>query len=721
MKKTTRPKPYLGYLPLDMETPHARYFEGKLRTIQEHIEEKLGQSPLEEGVLPDFKEVTSLLESGYACQENGFSLEKDGSAHIAVLTKMPDVSPRMWDWWFGWHGSEDSRYKLWHPESHVSARWKDDLGDIGDYIGRTSFVDEYIGGELQKAAVRFVSPVELGFHPNDLLDKDRQVFICARLGYSHVPLDFGWLVHQVRVVEGGSEMRSRFWLGGKYISIRARGILPQKASSLLQQTQKVSMETARAMMLHCAEEMNHLAVGLPEIYKAFGENNVATELLIQGQIIEKSNPIFEKELMGTLFNKCDPGRRPDMIVRPKTVRDIEKTVHCAKQLGKKVSICSGGHSWSANHVRNDSILIDMGNFNDFDIDEKKMLAQAGPGIGGSVLLGELEKRGLFFPAGHCKGVCIGGYLLQGGFAWNGRKLGLACESVVGIDLVTADGQFIRANADENADLYWAARGAGGGFFGVVVCFHLKLYPLPKHRGMIVHEYGIKHMEEVYRWAHEIGPQVSNTVEFQIIMSRKKLNALGASIKVTATVFADTEEEVEKSLAFMYDCPIKSKAMIRTPFVHLSMDMLYRLAMTHYPHNHHWGVDNMWTRASFEELLPHLRRIAETLPPPPAHFLWLSWEPPTRNTSMAFSVEDNIYWALYGAWRNTEDTGKYENWAVNILRGMENLTTGIQLADEGLHKRKDRFMAQPNLDKLDEIRTERDADGLFNAWHSRPDK
>lgn len=76
---------------------------------------------------------------------------------------------------------------------------------------------------------------------------------------------------------------------------------------------------------------------------------------------------------------------------------------------------------------------------------------------------ELYEHNLFFPAGHCKGVCIGGYLLQGGYGWNGRKLGIACESVIGIDVVTADGEYIHANETENADLFWAARGAGGGF------------------------------------------------------------------------------------------------------------------------------------------------------------------------------------------------------------------------------------------------------------------
>ena len=100
-----------------------------------------------------------------------------------------------------------------------------------------------------------------------------------------------------------------------------------------------------------------------------------------------------------------------------------------------------------------------------EVNVKEMTATAGPGVGGSVLMLELYKHNLFFPAGHCKGVCIGGYLLQGGYGWNGRKTGMACEHVIGIDMVTADGEYLHASETENADLFWAARGSGGGFLG----------------------------------------------------------------------------------------------------------------------------------------------------------------------------------------------------------------------------------------------------------------
>ncbi|MEY4927784.1 MAG: hypothetical protein RI894_2220 [Bacteroidota bacterium] len=441
-------------------------------------------------------------------------------------------------------------------------------------------------------------------------------------------------------------------------------------------------------------------------------------LQLKGEMISRTDIGFDAAIMATLFNKRDYGRRPELMVIPKDVDDIIATVRYAKTVGLRVSICSGGHSWSANHLREGSILINMKGFNTFDLNKEAMAATAGPGVSGSVLLTELYKHNLFFPAGHCKGVCIGGYLLQGGFAWNGRKLGMACESVLGLDMVTADGELVHASATENADLYWAARGAGGGFFGVVVCFYLKLHPLPKYRGVIAHTFAIKYMDEVFNWAYEIGPSVLPAVEFQMVTARKTLHFFGTGTEASATIFADTKDEFEAAAAFMRNSPIKNKAFFRMPLIDLGIKIMYRGAMAHYPENHHWAVDNMWTRASATELLPHLTEIVASLPPAPAHLLWLNWCPPAR-PDMAFSVEDQTYLALYGCYKTAAETEKYGTWASEQVGKMAHLSTGIQLADEGLHLRSGRFLSDANRQKMSEIRYERDRNGLFNEWHSSP--
>jgi predicted patatin/cPLA2 family phospholipase len=87
--------------------------------------------------------------------------------------------------------------------------------------------------------------------------------------------------------------------------------------------------------------------------------------------------------------------------------------------------------------------------------------------------------------------------------------------------------------------------------------------------------------------------------------------------------------------------------------------------------------------------------------------------------MAYSKEDNIYLALYSCWKNAKDTEKYNFWAADMIREMQHLSSGIQLADEGLHKRTDHFMKPENLKRVQEIRSKRDPHGVFFEWHSKP--
>lgn len=253
---------YMGYRAEDNVTSYAKYYNENILPIPSQVAKNVEKSPYPAGSLAAIKNVSYLLSEDYQEIETGFTLEKDGSAHVAVLTDMPNILPKMWDWWFAWHGSHDNRYKLWHPKSHKSAKWKDGKTDVLEYVGRTSIIEEYIGKRLEKGAIRFISPSELG-----LKNTEKEVFICARVGYPHLPVDFGWLVHQIRVTEKGAEMRSRFWMGGKYIQVRGNAFFSPFLSGILQKMISVPKQQVADLLTHCSEEMQHLAAILPTIYK----------------------------------------------------------------------------------------------------------------------------------------------------------------------------------------------------------------------------------------------------------------------------------------------------------------------------------------------------------------------------------------------------------------------------------------------------------------------
>lgn len=259
----TNKNKYLGYREEDFSTPWAKYFSEKMPPIQPQVVEGLKNSPLVSGKILPFSEAKNLANDGYEEVENGFCLENDGSIRVAVLTKMPRVSPEMWDWWFGWHGCWDNRYKLWHPKAHKAAQWQDGR-ENETYVGRTSMIQEYIGKTFAKANISFVSPLEFGIQATE-----NNVFICARVGYTNLPLDFGWLLHQVRKTTDGAEMRSRFWFGGEHIKVRLNETISRPFSKVLQKVVPPQKKMAKDLLIHCAEEMSHLAQFLPEIYEDF--------------------------------------------------------------------------------------------------------------------------------------------------------------------------------------------------------------------------------------------------------------------------------------------------------------------------------------------------------------------------------------------------------------------------------------------------------------------
>jgi len=426
---------------------------------------------------------------------------------------------------------------------------------------------------------------------------------------------------------------------------------------------------------------------------------------------------YEEARCSAVWNARTPDRFPDLIVQAESEQDVLRAVRRAAANGMKVGVRSGGHSWAGNPVRDGGMLLDLSRLGSLEIDAAAMRAVVGPGCRGHELLRALAEQNLFFPAGHCEGVALGGYLLQGGFGWNGRVHGPACMSVEAIDVVTAAGELVRADESSHPDLLWAARGSGPGFFGVVTRFHLRLYPKPRHVANGVQLYPVDALEQVYRWAQEVGPRVPRTVELMVILHRDLEGE--PEIAVTAPALVDSAAEAGEALALLESCPARERAKLAVPNVEVGIPDLYAAVHESYPDDHRYAVDNMWTRAPIEELLPGLRRIAETLPPSPSHMLWMNWGPSPPRPEMAYSVEDETYIALYGVWEDPADDAVNVAWATERMREMAHLASGIQLADENLGLRPARFVSEANLARLDAVRAKYDPDGLFHSWMGRP--
>lgn len=252
---------------------YAAFWNPKMSPLSKAAQEALVVGAVAAPLLLPLTAACQLLTSTEHELENGYGMHEDGSVHIAISTEMPNVTPAMIDWWFGWHSEEPQRYKLWHPRAHVHAQWSTPESPTlalqkgrGRYISRTSLVDEYIGSALQQVAIHFLTPSQLGLDEQALSDAQEATVVCARISFASHPVDIGYLAHHVHRVAGGAQMRSRFWLGGQHAAVRTGSFADPLLSQVARHARKVTAEAARELLVHCAQEMAHLATFLPKLH-----------------------------------------------------------------------------------------------------------------------------------------------------------------------------------------------------------------------------------------------------------------------------------------------------------------------------------------------------------------------------------------------------------------------------------------------------------------------
>ncbi len=435
-------------------------------------------------------------------------------------------------------------------------------------------------------------------------------------------------------------------------------------------------------------------------------------------VLRRGDRGFDEHVLATSFSAHDPERRPDCFVRAVNAEDVTAAVRLADREGWRVSCCSGGHSWSQNHIRDGGLLIDLACLDDITIDEAARTAVIGAGCLSGNLDAALARRKLFFPVGHAYTIGMGGFLLQGGFGWNSRVVGLGCENVIAMDIVLADGRLVRASAHEHSELFWAARGSGVGFFGIVVAFHLKLVDRPKFTGMKLQVFRLEHMEALLRWVHEIGPTIAPSVEFQLVFQQKAMGIRSTGIEVTIFVLADSRAQAKAFLRFLDEGPLRRKASLTTPLVRLSLGtIMWAAERVAFYAGTRWFTDNLWFKGPLEEALPLLRRAVERQPSAPAHMLWQVWNPVSRDRpDMAFSLEGDTYLAFYGGLRGKPEAGENSQWALENARALERFGIGKQLADENLARRHAPFMAQDSFDRLQRARVQYDPEERFYSFN-----
>ena len=169
-------------------------------------------------------------------------------------------------------------------------------------------------------------------------------------------------------------------------------------------------------------------------------------------------------------------QRPDAVVLPESAADVAAAVRYAASRGLRVAAQATGHNAGPLGDLAGTLLVRTERMRDIRIDPRARVARVESGAVWLDVVHAAARHGLAALAGSSPDVGVAGYLLGGGLSFLGRKHGIAANSVVAIEVVTANGELVRADADHEPDLFWALRG-GGGSFGVVTALEFRLFPI----------------------------------------------------------------------------------------------------------------------------------------------------------------------------------------------------------------------------------------------------
>jgi FAD/FMN-containing dehydrogenase len=196
-------------------------------------------------------------------------------------------------------------------------------------------------------------------------------------------------------------------------------------------------------------------------------------MTMRGPLLRAGQPGYDEARV--IFNGMFD-RRPALIARCRGAADVMDAVRFASRHHLLTAVRGGGHSVAGASICDKGMVIDLSQMNSVVVDYKHRVARVQGGATWADVDRETQAFGLATPGGIVSHTGVAGLTLGGGIGWLRNKYGLSCDNLVSADVVTADGDVLTANADENADLFWALRG-GGGAFGVVTSFEFRLHPV----------------------------------------------------------------------------------------------------------------------------------------------------------------------------------------------------------------------------------------------------
>jgi FAD/FMN-containing dehydrogenase len=409
-------------------------------------------------------------------------------------------------------------------------------------------------------------------------------------------------------------------------------------------------------------------------------------------------------------------RTPDAIARVDSAAEAAAVVRFAAANGFTVSPRGGGHNYEASPLREGGILLDLGGLDSVEVNVAARTARVGVGVLGSTLSERLAAEGLAFPIGHCVDVALSGYLIAGGFGWNAGEWGAACANVAAIEMVTATGEIVVANPDRHPDLFWAARGAGPGFFAAATAFHLRLHPRPFTAYAWRGAFASSSAPALADWLTAATAGAPEETEVGcFLFAHWDTGEHAIVLRVSAC--GKSEAEAREKIAPFTSPPHAARMIGEVKEGPLPFTELFKLSPM--PSGKRVAADHVWSDAAIGDLLLAVHRLPAPSPDSTIDIVAFGGHTPvTMPENAALSVSAGTGVGIYGLWDDPADDEANRAWVRQVDEALAPFRTGRYVGEADLTlgpQRRVECFSPDALDRLAAIRRRYDPDGLFPPW------
>jgi FAD/FMN-containing dehydrogenase len=414
-------------------------------------------------------------------------------------------------------------------------------------------------------------------------------------------------------------------------------------------------------------------------------------------------------------------RHPALLVRCSSAEDVARAIAFARAHGAPIAVRGAGHNGGGLGVVDEGVVIDLAGITGIVIDSEAHTVR----VGGGCTWGEVDRataqHGRATPSGIISTTGVGGLTLGGGLGHLTRRFGLTIDSLLGADVVLADGSTVHASADEHPELFWALRG-GGGNFGIVTSFEFRTHPIGTAVMAGPTFWPIEQLPDAMRFYREFAPSAPRAVNgFFAAMTVPPADMFPAELhlrKVAAVMWCvvGSEEEATRLLAPVHD--------IGTPLLHHVGPVPHPALQSLFDGLYPKGLQYYW-RADFvnelsDELIDQHLTWGQKLPTmlSAMHLYPIDGAAhDVANTDTAFSYRDAQYAeVILGADPDPANADAIRDWTVGYWEVTHPYSAGGAYVNFMMDEGQDRVHAtyRDNYDRLARIKTQYDPDNVFHV-------